>query len=276
MRDDMERKNKKENIMLENEIKLVALDMDGTLLDSEKNPPEDFEDWVRSHTEIQTVLASGRQYQTLRNMFPSLEENLLYVSDNGGFVFRNGEMVYNDAMLRENILWCIDTFDGREGLHLILCGAKAGYMRPSPGEAEENARIYYDSLEIVDSLYDYVDKDCIAKVAIFVENGGGEKLYQSMPELPEGVSAVLSGESWVDFANDTTSKGSAMEAIQKKLDIQREESMAFGDYLNDCELLLSCAESYAMENAHPELKKYAKYQTASNDDDGVMKVLRTL
>ena len=52
--------------------------------------------------------------------------------------------------------------------------------------------------------------------------------------------------------------------------------MAFGDYLNDYTLLQSCGESYAMANAHPDLKAIAKYVTASNDEDGVMKILRTL
>lgn len=52
--------------------------------------------------------------------------------------------------------------------------------------------------------------------------------------------------------------------------------MAFGDYLNDYDLLLSCGESYAMENAHPKLKEIAKYITASNDEDGVMKILRQI
>ena len=47
-------------------IKLVALDMDGTLLDSDKNLPVDFIPWVRSHKDIKTVIASGRQYYTLR------------------------------------------------------------------------------------------------------------------------------------------------------------------------------------------------------------------
>lgn len=50
--------------------------------------------------------------------------------------------------------------------------------------------------------------------------------------------------------------------------------MAFGDYLNDCELLQSVGESYAMENAHPRLKEMARHIAPSNDEDGVMRVIR--
>lgn len=262
--------------MTENKIKLVALDMDGTLLDSRQRIPEDFSAWVKSHDEIQTVVASGRQYQTLRNMFPDIVEHLIYVADNGGFVFRNGEMLYSNAMVKENILWCLEQFDGKEGLHPILCGAKAAYMRPSPGEAEDNARMYYDSLELVDSFESCIEEDCIVKVAVFSENKGGEKLYLEAQQMPEGMASVLSGDSWVDFANDSVNKGMAMKTIQQKTNVRKEESMAFGDYLNDYELLLSCGESYAMKNAHPKLKEIAKHQADSNDEDGVMKVLRRL
>ena len=50
--------------------------------------------------------------------------------------------------------------------------------------------------------------------------------------------------------------------------------MAFGDYLNDCELLQAVGESYAMENAHPALKALARHIAPSNDENGVMRVVR--
>ena len=50
--------------------------------------------------------------------------------------------------------------------------------------------------------------------------------------------------------------------------------MAFGDYLNDCELLQAVGESYAMENAHPTLKALARHIAPSNDENGVMRVVR--
>ena len=257
-------------------VKLVAVDMDGTLLDSGKNAPADFESWVLSHPEIQTVLASGRQYATLRDMFPSLNECLMYVADNGSFVFKQGKMIYSNAISEEDIRWCIEYFGAMPGLDLILCGAKAAYMKHSSGLAEENGRMYYHSLEFVDSLEECIGKDIIAKIAVFIDEYRAEEVYNSLSGIPETIAAVLSGDSWIDVANRSVSKGSAMEAIEESLHIKKEESMAFGDYLNDYDLLLSCGESYAMENAHPKLKEIAKYITASNDEDGVMKILRQI
>lgn len=262
--------------MVKQNIKLVALDMDGTLLDSQKNPPADFVDWVRSHERIQTVLASGRQYFNLLELFPTLSDRLIYVADNGGLVFRRGEMIYSDEMSRGNIRWCVEQFDGVPGLHLILCGAKAAYMKHGPAVVEENAHLYYARLEFVDSLLEVMEKDCVVKIAVFVEAFGAEQTMIRLPQLPEGLAPVLSGISWIDIANETVNKGEAIRVIQRTLGISREESMAFGDFPNDYELLMSCGESYAMANGHPKLKAIAKHIADSNDDDGVMKVLRQL
>lgn len=262
--------------MINKNVKLVAVDMDGTLLDSEKNAPADFEEWVLSHPEIQTVLASGRQYATLKDMFPALAGQLTYVADNGSFVFRQGEMIYSNAMSDEDIRWCIEYFGAMPGLHLILCGARSAYMKHASELVEANGHMYYYSLEFVDDLYDCIGKDIIAKIAIFIEEHKAEEVYNSLSGIPETIAPVLSGDSWIDVANQSVSKGSAMKAIQENLGIDRKDSMAFGDYLNDYELLLSCEESYAMENGHPKLKAIAKHIAASNDEDGVMKILRQI
>ena len=65
-------------------------------------------------------------------------------------------------------------------------------------------------------------------------------------------------------------------AIYQKYNINPSECIAFGDYLNDTDMLLQCGESYAMQNAHPSLKEIAKYTAPSNNDEGVMKILDKL
>ena len=62
-------------------IKLVAVDMDGTLLNSKKEMPEEFIPWVKSHPEIKTVIASGRQYYTLERDFLPIRDNLAFIAE---------------------------------------------------------------------------------------------------------------------------------------------------------------------------------------------------
>jgi len=67
-----------------------------------------------------------------------------------------------------------------------------------------------------------------------------------------------------------------MEVLQEKFGVSFEQTMAFGDYLNDLELLQKAHYSYAMANAHPEVKKVARFIAKSNDENGVVEVLSEL
>ncbi|NJX17523.1 HAD family hydrolase, partial [Tamlana crocina] len=80
----------------------------------------------------------------------------------------------------------------------------------------------------------------------------------------------------IDFNDKKAQKGNALEALQKSLGISKEETMAFGDYLNDLELFSHAAIGYAVENAHAEVKKIAAHTTKSNDDFGVEVILEEL
>ena len=71
--------------------------------------------------------------------------------------------------------------------------------------------------------------------------------YKHLASLSETFKVSLSGHEWVDIMNLTVNKGEAIRLIQKKYDISYEETMAFGDYLNDYEMMKSCYYSYGDE-----------------------------
>lgn len=257
-------------------IKLVALDMDGTLLDSNKKLPGDFMDWVKKHPDIKTVIASGRQYYTLIKDFIPIKDELVYVAENGGLVFERDEIIYSNEMEKEDICKCLERINGLEGATPIVCGARSAYMKEPKESILKEAKMYYDHLQCVEDLYEAALQDIIVKIAIFVEEKKAEPAMEHFAGLEKHLSAVLSGDSWIDISNCTVNKGIAVAAVQEKYGIDRAESMAFGDYLNDVGLLKSCEESYCMENGHPDLKALAKHMTDSNDNNGVMKVLQRL
>ena len=72
------------------------------------------------------------------------------------------------------------------------------------------------------------------------------------------------------------SKGAALRQIQESLGIGPEETMAFGDQLNDLEMLERAYYSYAVGNARPEVKAAARFQADTNVAQGVLKVLQLL
>lgn len=254
--------------------KLVALDMDGTLLDSQKRLPKDFIPWVKAHPHIQAVIASGRQYFALQEMFPEIAENLIFLCDNGGFVFEKGEVVYKNIVSDENLQKCLSYIDTLSGVVTFFCGAKAAYVRPTTEAVYKEAANYYARLETVEDLMECAKEDSIVKVAVYVENQEAEALYNEFIDLGEELAIVLSGCGWIDISNASASKGDAVKIVQERLGVSKKDSIAFGDYLNDYTLLQECEESYAMSNGHPDLKAIAKYIAPSNDEDGVMRILR--
>ena len=265
-------------MITDNRIKLVAVDMDGTLLNSNKEVPKDFYDWVIEHPEIKTVVASGRQYQTLERDFYKIKENLIFVTENGSAVYEDGKVIYKDVIDDNDVLKCIELIEKFQDIVIVLCGINSAYtLRKEDEDFCENGAIYFEKLQYVDELNDLIGKDEFVEIALYVKDFGSQKVYDKLKEnIPERIKIVLSGDSWLDIENEDVNKGSAIHAIQQKYGIKADESMAFGDYLNDYEMFLACTESYCMENGRNELKKISKYIAESNDNDGVMKILRTI
>ena len=76
--------------------------------------------------------------------------------------------------------------------------------------------------------------------------------------------------------NKDINKGVAVQAVEKKFHLRPDEVAVFGDYLNDLEMMSAAKYSFAMANAHPAIKKAANYETASNDEAGVLKGIEWL
>ncbi len=79
----------------------------------------------------------------------------------------------------------------------------------------------------------------------------------------------ISGQHWVDISHPNAHKGYALQKIQHQLGIGPEETLVFGDYNNDLEMMALSDFSFSMANAHPNVLKAARYQTDSNDQFGV-------
>lgn len=262
--------------MTAKDIKLVALDMDGTLLDSQKKIPPDFIPWVRQHPHIKTVIASGRQYHTLEHDMAPIKDSLIFIAENGGLVFEKGKTIYSNVMTEKNISDCLSLIAHVPGATPILCGTNSAYLQEPDADAKKGALIYYIRHDFRDDIIQAASEDQIVKIAIYIKNKAAEDSMKYFDDIDSSLSVVVSGDSWIDIANASVNKGNAIKAIQDRLHIKPEESMAFGDYFNDIEMLQNCGESYCMENGHPSVKAAAKYITSSNDDNGVMKVLNTL
>ena len=259
-------------------IKLVACDMDGTLLDSQKRLPADFPQVMTALKErgVCFAVASGRQYAALRRDFEAYLEDMMFICENGALVMQRDERLLIDPVDPRELYRIVTAAKDLRGVYPVVCRAGVALIEKSASdEFIRNTRMYYPSVEVVADLTALGRLPDVCKVAFYDE---GDAQTHELPVLRaklEGpLSIILSGEHWVDVMKPGVDKGCAMRGIQQKLGISAAECMAFGDYLNDCELLQAVGESYAMENAHPALKALARHIAPSNDENGVMRVVR--
>ena len=259
-------------------IKLIASDMDGTLLDSQKRLPADFLPVIMKLREqgVLFAIASGRQYASLRRDLEALIPHILFISENGALVMQQDKRLLIDPIDPADLLSAVTACRELEGVYPVICRADCAIIESSADPAFiADTRRYYPSSLIVDDLTEHCHYDDVCKVAYF---DLGDAQTHELPVLEEKLGkhmlVTISGPHWVDVMKPGVTKGEAMRGLQKKLGILPEECMAFGDYLNDYELLKSVGESYAMANAHPDLKAISKHIAPSCDEDGVMRVIR--
>lgn len=254
--------------------KLVVADMDGTLLNKSKKLDPDFIDFILKHPELYFVIASGRQYQNIKEYFPNL--NLFYISDNGSFISdQQNTFITNaiDSLLVQKIFSYLDTQDG---LNPIICTKDCAYISTTNEQFIENAKKYYRELKNVDDLNSVIKNNQVGKIAFYDPIDSKTNSYPKLKCFEKDVQLVLSASDWLDFNPIGISKGSAIIQLQKQLNIDKDSCIAFGDYLNDYHLFKACGHSVAMENAVAELKEIASDITRSNDDYGVSYYLNSL
>lgn len=257
-------------------IRLIASDMDGTLLDEQKRLPPRFEGVVRRLRAqgVRFAVASGRQYETLLRDFPRLADELIFIAENGAMAADGRRLLFVDSVPPEQAARALRAMHALQGVYPILCTAHGAFIEDADEAFEAKARMYYARVERVPDLIPLCAQGEVCKIAAYDPQGAEGRSFDALRgALPE-LSVILSAATWSDVMRPGVSKGSAMRALQRSLGIGPEECMAFGDYLNDLELLQACGHSYAMRNAHPRLKAAARFEAPGNDENGVMRVLR--
>lgn len=258
-------------------VKLVVSDMDGTLLNGKGKLSNNFPQIFRKLREnnILFAVASGRQYYSLLEKFKVVKDDLIFIAENGAIVMEKEEQKFIQPMAREKVLEVIETTRNIGGKYLILCGRKSAYIERTDPQFMDPFLRHYDKYEVVEDLT-LVEDDDFLKVTICDLAGAEKNTFPHVKHFGESLQVKLSGEIWVDFTHKQAQKGNALKKIQDIYGIAPEETVVFGDYFNDLELFENAAFSFAMGNAHEEVKERAKYHTKSNEEEGVELVLEDL
>lgn len=257
-------------------IKLIATDIDGTLVNDEKLLPPDFENIIEllDKKRIAFAVSSGRSYAALIDQFDFIADKICFICDNGSYIVDKGKVVSRSVIpvkaVNEIIKVCLEN-----DLCPLLCGENGTYYSTKSVEYEREVARYYNNTVYLESLYDCTDN--IFKIAIYGKDGIEKKGLSVLENsFGDSLTVSLSGYYWVDIMNPGINKGRGIQILQNKLGASYEETMAFGDYLNDIEMLEHAYYSFAMENAHPLVKKTANFSTGTNNEFSVTKEIKRL
>ncbi len=263
------------------DIRLIAVDMDGTLLLPDGSVPEGLWPLLERLRDrgIAFAPASGRQLATLQRTFAGVDAELDYIAENGAYVVRGDVEVSSDAVdpsVAAEVVVRVRSLVASGALRagLVLCGKRSAYVEDTDEAFLAEVDKYYARLEVVPDLLEVDDQ--ILKLAIFDVDGGERHTAPAFADLAATHQVVVSGQHWVDIMNPTVNKGVALRALQDALGVTSAQTAAFGDYLNDLELLRAADWSYAMADAHPEVAAIARFRAPSNAQAGVLTVIARL
>ncbi len=262
------------------DIRLVVADLDGTLLDEHKQIPGGTFELIRELRArgIAFAPASGRQWATVASMFEDVDDGLVIIAENGAYVTSDGAEVAVHPLEPEWVFEIIrktkDLVDQGIDLGIVVCGVKSAWVTRTDRPFLDQVEPYYKRLTVIDDLT--AVQDTIIKIAI---HDFGDPEAVTAPFLVEHCEpnpVAVSGAHWVDVMPLGVDKGLAVRELQASMGIDATQTMAFGDYLNDYEMLQSADWSFAMGNAHPDIIDVANYTAPPNYENGVHTTVRAV
>lgn len=254
--------------------KILFLDIDGTIL----RPDDTIEDSTKTaiiemkRQDIEVVLATGRPLHEISELAEELQI-ASFIGYNGALGIYEGETIFAEPMQSEDVKYILNVAAANG--HEVVCYT--------------NEKNYLSNLE-TESVQAFLKQFHLRQNAIFTEGAienilgmtiitagnKGDSLYKFNNGIHLSQVNVEGMQHCYDVIRDHVNKGIGVEFLLNKLGIKREESIAFGDGMNDREMLESAGEGFAMGNAHPDLFQYAKHKTTAVTNSGIYNGLKSL
>lgn len=259
-------------------IKLIASDMDGTLLDEHGEvPPETFELIVALRERgIHFAASSGRRYDRLCQFFAPVRDQMDFVASNGAQVYVEGRQVGREVYSHLSIKRLARTVSMFANMHLALFDSTKSYLLDD--ECKFVREVDKD-LPNVERIYELPSPEVsIIKASIFCDDGNVmDNAYVLQRELGSLFTFAPSGSSYIDVMQPGISKASGVAQVMAHRGIDASEVMAFGDAMNDYEIIRFVGTGCAMANGRPALRAVADRVVGSNIEHAVQgEMLRLL
>ncbi|MDU4937866.1 MAG: Cof-type HAD-IIB family hydrolase [Clostridium sp.] len=279
-------------------IKVIASDMDGTLLNSQHDITEENVKAILKAKElgVHFIVATGRMYDGVKPFMDKHGIKCEYILMNGAeFRDENGQLIESISMDKRKIKDILNILC-KEDLIVELYTDDGSYTTNTKEEALkemvyrvqnfEKVQDYDKALEIakehehfktlkyIDDIDKFIESDIeIRKIITF--SNDVEVIKKTKVELNNigGLAVLSSFITNIEITDERAQKGYILKKVTEKMGIKNEEVIAFGDSFNDYSLFTEFEKAYAMENAIPEIKEIAKNITDTNDNSGVAKAI---
>ncbi|HRJ26347.1 MAG TPA: Cof-type HAD-IIB family hydrolase [Fimbriimonadaceae bacterium] len=253
-------------------IRMIALDLDGTLLTDERRPHPRVKDAIRVALQagLHVVLASGRSPKTLRPIQQELELEGPVVACNGSYVLsQEGECLF-DRRVSDRVRETVSAYARQEQVQFFLyLQDQVLVFEELEWLAEYVRRVKID--EFRHEPWDRLGEFQPTKV-LLMDQPDRIQAHRSFlePELgPEECEVTVSEPVYLEFLPAGVTKAAGLQALADHCGLASDEVAAIGDYHNDLEMLRWCGYSGAVDNAHPEILSAVNRVFPSNNHGGV-------
>ena len=259
-------------------IKLIAVDMDGTLLRSDKTVDPQTAADIKTAVEsgILVSYCTGRGLAEMQDVFRILPMVRYAVCNSGSVIYDQGEdrFLYRNGITHPYITQIVELADRYDAMPHFLTDRESIVSAEDIDHMEEFHMGIYQPMfrqiarRVEDMTAEGSRQTSIAKINIYFRTAGDRKeVYDTLKDLPLQVS--LSENTTLEMTAPMINKGTGLERLAEHLKIPMSQTAAIGDNYNDAEMLKAAGVSVAMGNAIPEIREMCDIVTADNDRNGV-------
>lgn len=283
--------------------KLVAIDLDGTMLNSYGIVTQNTKEVIKKVQEkgIEVIIASGRPIDSIKTIAKEIESENYFISGNGAILYdiKKDEIIYENILKKAKTLDIIkiceensiyyNIYTEKEILAKSLNYNVLYYYKENLDKEEKNKT----HIKIVEDLYKYLEErnEKIIKITICDKNKSIfnsilkklktiddievlEVSHMSRKMIRQGTEEVPIEYFYTEISGKNVDKWYAIEMLAEKLNIKKEEIVAIGDNVNDEKMIKEAGLGIAMGQSSPKITKISNYTTNNNNEEGVANALK--
>ena len=283
--------------------KLVAIDLDGTMLNSygmvTENTKQAIKNTINKGTEV--IIASGRPIDSIKTIAKEIGSENYFIAGNGALIYdiKKDEIIYEKFMNKQKVLEIIKICEENSIAYniytektIIAKGLKYNvlYYYKENLKKEENKKT---NITIVEDVYEYIknlENEKFLKITVCDETKSVfnsiirklrtvedidvlDVLHMSRKMIKQGTEDVPIEYYYTEISLKDVDKWNAIEYLANKMNISKDEIIAIGDNINDKKMIENAKVGIAMGQSTPVITKIADFVTLNNNEDGVAKAL---